>query len=172
MKLFIADLNQIIKRPDVLLAAQNRLQPNDKNRFESFSNRQRALQFLTARMIIEKFIGSDYQTLQSGKISLKDGFVSVSHCQNFVVVALSDEPVGVDIEKITNKKNFQKIAERMHFENCKTPYDFFKSWTAYEADFKCGKQNALSHTYIEHKDFLICVSSDTLKNTEIIHAAF
>lgn len=173
MKLFITDLKKIIKRRDILFNAEKKLKQNDKIRFASFGAPNRALQFLTARMLIEKFVSPDYETLQSGKIVLKKGFVSIAHSKNFVVVASSDTPVGVDIEKITEKKDFEKIAARMQFKNCHTPYDFFKNWTAYEADFKCDvPKKRKTHLFIDHQGFLICVSSFRIKNIEIRYVSF
>lgn len=173
MKLFITDLKQIIKRRDILLAAEQNLKANDKIRFGAFSNQNRALQFLIGRMLIEKYVSPDYQTLESGKIVLQKGFVSAAHSKNFVVVAFDNEPIGVDIEKITNRKDFQAIATRMKFKNCKTPYDFFKSWTTYEADFKCGAtKKRKTHLFIDHQGFLICVSSLGLSSLEIQYISF
>ena len=156
-----------------MLSAIQNLQANDKARFDAFLNQGRALQFLTGRMLIEKYISPDYQTLETGKIVLQKGFVSVAHSKNFVVLAFDDEPIGIDIEKITNRKDFQTIAKRMKFKNCNTPYDFFKSWTAYEADFKCdAPKKRKTHLFIDHQGFLICVSSLGSKPLEIQHAQF
>ena len=173
MKLFIADLKKIIKSPDILLIAKDKLKNNDKIRYESFSNQDRAMQFLVSRMIIEKYIAADYTTSDAGKICLKSGFVSVAHTKNLVVVASDNEPVGVDIEKITEERNFQKIAARMKFKNCDTAYDFFKSWTAYEADFKRDSSAKTgTYTYIDYQGFLICLSSNKSENIEIKHVSF
>ena len=61
----------------------------------------------------------------------------------------------------------------MKFKNCHTHYDFFKSWTAFEADFKRGVLPQKSkHTYIEYQGFLICLSSNKFKDIEIKHASF
>ena len=168
MKLFIADLKKIIKCPEGLLAFKSELNPCDKTRFDSFSNQARALQFLASRKIIKENIRADYKTLKSGKVTLKNGFVSIAHSKNFVVVAFDTDPVGVDIEELTERKNYQKIAKRMNFDTPATSDDFFKSWTAFEADFKRGKskENPV-HTYLNRQGFLICLASTGSKNIEI-----
>lgn len=168
MKLFIADLKKIIKCPEGLLAFKSELNLCDKIRFDSFSNQARALQFLASRKIIKEHICPDYKTLKSGKVTVKNGFLSIAHAKNFVIVAFAESPIGVDIEEITEKRNYQKIAERMHFGICNTPYDFFKKWTAFEADFKHGKSKEKHfHTYLNHQGFLICLASVNSQNIDV-----
>ena len=168
MKLFIADLKKIIKSPESFLALKNTLNPNDQSRFDCFSNQRRAIQFLASRILIKNHISSEYQTLESGKIVIKNGFVSVAHTQNFIVVSFDDAPVGVDIEKITSRRDYKRIAKRMKFKNVNTPYDFFKSWTTFEADFKLGATSKRkTHLFVDHQGFLICVSSLGQKPLEI-----
>ena len=61
---------------------------------------------------------------------------SLSHSGTWAVCALSDAPVGVDIER---PRNMDKIARL--FPNAKTQDDFLRLWTAKEAYLKllgCG----------------------------------
>ena len=169
MKLFIADLKKIIKSPESLLTFKNELTKADQTRFDSFSNQTRALQFLASRKIIKEHICPDYKTLKSGKVTIKGGFVSISHSRNLVVVAFSENPIGVDIEAADRRIDYKKIAERMKFENCNTPCDFFKCWTAYEADYKLGKtKERIHHTHLYREGFLICLASTDTSAAKII----
>lgn len=173
MKLFIADLNQIINNGDFLSTAKSSLLPDDLKRFNAYLHSRRAMQFLVGRFLISKYVGPNYQTLPSGKVVVKDGYISLAHCQNFVVLAVCDNPVGVDIEAVDLKRNYQKIAERMKFQQAQSPLDFFKSWTAYEADFKLDRpQIKPVHTYIKHFEFLICTATPTPENVEQINVTF
>ena len=173
MKLFITDLKKIIKREAFVTNALMLLNAADNERFRSFSNEERSLQFLASRKIIKEHICPDYKTLKSGKVTVKNGFVSIAHSKNFVVVAFSENPVGVDIEELTERKNYQRIAERMHFKNCATSDDFFKEWTAFEADFKLGKtKEKPKHTYINYQGFLICLASMSSQNINIQEIVF
>lgn len=69
-------------------------------------------------------------------------FFSISHCQSAVAVALSDSPVGIDIEDITrykenvanyvsNDSELKNIKENEHPEEA-----FIQLWTQKEAVFK------------------------------------
>ena len=61
-------------------------------------------------------------------------YFSISHSENIVVVAFDNEPIGVDVEFVKSR-NFKKLAERYNIL-IKTPTDFYKWWTAYEAKYK------------------------------------
>ncbi|NCA67621.1 MAG: 4'-phosphopantetheinyl transferase superfamily protein [Clostridia bacterium] len=70
-------------------------------------------------------------------IENSDKEISLSHKGNYLVVALSDKKVGVDLEKIYAKDTHQKIASRyftpMENEYINSPLRFFQLWTRKEA---------------------------------------
>jgi len=169
MKLFIADLNQIINNGDFLSTAKSKLLPEDLHRFNAYFHSARAMQFLVGRFLVATYISPNYQTLSSGKVTVPNGYISIAHSKNFVVLAASESPVGVDIEAIDLKRNHKKIADRMKFKNAQSPLEFFKLWTAYEADYKLGQpQIKPVHTYIEHFGFLICTATPMPEDIEKI----
>lgn len=169
MEIFITDLNKIINRRDFISAALLKLGQADLKRFQKIKDENRALQFLTGRMLVLEVFGTDFETLETGKvISKKGGYLSLAHSNNFVVLATDDEPVGVDIEKIDEPRDFKAIAKRMKFGACENATDFCKKWTAYEADFKLGREfENPSHRFFEHAGFIICVSSLQKKQSKI-----
>ena len=63
-----------------------------------------------------------------------DIFFSLSHSGNFVLCALSDTPVGIDIEKIRPLK--PGIDERVRSQEERTCFDFFSSWVLKESFIK------------------------------------
>lgn len=65
----------------------------------------------------------------------EDSFVSVSHKKNFVVVGISSERVGVDVELIEEKDSVFKIAKKYFGEKIENEdYDsFYCSWTKKES---------------------------------------
>ena len=169
MKLFIANLNQIINRRDFISAQIPELNLSDSKRAKKIKNEQRLLQFLVGRLLLLEYLHTDFQTLESGKVVADNIFVSLAHSDYFVVLAIDDKPIGVDIEKIDETRDFKKIANRLKFKNCQTAQDFTKSFTAYEADFKLGKEhNHPKHQFFERDGFIICVSSLTRKKIELI----
>ena len=77
-------------------------------------------------------------------------YFSLSHSENAVAIALSDSPVGVDIEKIAPMKNREKIAKkilteteqeeyrRLAFDNAAANDFLLEIWTKKESLFKRG----------------------------------
>lgn len=63
--------------------------------------------------------------------------ISLSHKDNYLVVALSDKDVGIDIERIYKKDTHKKIALRyfseMEYEFINSAERFFYLWTRKEA---------------------------------------
>ncbi|MBR2299831.1 MAG: hypothetical protein IJ870_04575 [Alphaproteobacteria bacterium] len=165
MEIFITDLNKIINRRDFISAALLKLGHDDLKRFQKIKDEMHALQFLVGRMLVFEVFGGDFETLETGKVISKKAYLSLAHSNNFVVLATDEEPVGVDIEKIDEQRDFKAVARRMKFENCENATDFCKKWTAYEADFKLGNEfENPFHRFFEYKGFIICISS--LKNMQ------
>lgn len=50
-------------------------------------------------------------------IPSKYGYISLSHCDNALLIGWSTEELGVDIEKINRKFNAEKIMMRFYFED-------------------------------------------------------
>lgn len=74
-------------------------------------------------------------------------FVSISHSGDMVAVCTSDKPVGIDIEKIDERKNLEKLSNRVFrgkeletFNNNPTPEQFYEIWTQKEAYSKIDGQ--------------------------------
>ena len=122
--------------------------------------------------------------------NLKEVFFNISHSENFVAAVISDNPVGIDVEKlrILPVKSSKKVCcdEELHyiFGKNKADIDFNKEhsldtikrfleiWTAKEAYFKCigtgikspKALNILSCNAnlmkFEEKDCLICIAKN------------
>lgn len=74
-------------------------------------------------------------------------FVSISHSGDMVAVCTSENPVGIDIEKIDDKRNLEKLSKRVFcgkeleaFKNNPTPEQFYEIWTQKEAYSKIDGQ--------------------------------
>jgi 4'-phosphopantetheinyl transferase len=64
---------------------------------------------------------------------------NISHSAKIVVIAISTNNIGVDVEIVNERKNITKLQDKMIkmdkvFEN----KNFFAAWTIYEAKFKYG----------------------------------
>ena len=64
-----------------------------------------------------------------------DHFVSLSHKDNYLILAVSTRPVGVDIEKLADKPTYYRIADSYFAEKIEEGdvQGFFRSWTRREA---------------------------------------
>ena len=74
-------------------------------------------------------------------------FVSISHSGDMVAVCTSENPIGIDIEKIDDKRNLEKLSNRVFcgkeldaFKNNPTPELFYEIWTQKEAYSKIDGQ--------------------------------
>jgi len=113
---------------------------------------------------------------------------NISHCKNAVAVAFSNSPVGIDIEKISTKK--EKVAKR-YFSFKENEYinksansdtAFYEIWTKKEAYFKrngtginadFSKISVLSeqiakqiHTF-KNNSFIISLCGEDIENFEL-----
>ena len=84
---------------------------------------------------------------------------SVSHSQNLVAVAFSENECGLDIEEM-------KPRNLMHFEkrynrNFISIEDFYKFWTGYEAEIKLQKKAQAKYSCILLKNFMLTVASES-----------
>lgn len=97
----------------------------------------------------------------NGKPSLKDYdhiHFNISHCDHYVAVALSDHPIGIDIEHvgISNPTMRKKVLTSKELEYCQNSSSiedtFYKYWTLKESYLKwCGKGFSLDPKTISFK---------------------
>jgi 4'-phosphopantetheinyl transferase len=66
--------------------------------------------------------------------------LSISHSGDRVVLAVSDVPVGVDVERLDRKVDSTRLAKRVLLpeerDGIETPLDFLRAWTRKEAVVK------------------------------------
>lgn len=88
-------------------------------------------------------------------------FFNISHCENKVLIAISDEEVGIDIQKIKiiDELKLDKLSRRVYNDN---DYNYFniddnvtftQIWTIKEAFLKCtgiGLVNNFHDIYIDY----------------------
>ena len=84
---------------------------------------------------------------ENGKPIADNCFVSISHSGDMVAVCTSENPIGIDIEKIDTKRNLEKLSKRVFkgqeleaFEQNPTPEQFYEIWTQKEAYSKIDGQ--------------------------------
>ena len=78
---------------------------------------------------------------ENGKPYLKSGeiFFNISDCDGQLVCAISDQEIGIDIQKICNKPRVaRKICQPQELAQIKTDEDFTRIWTLKEAFVKAN----------------------------------
>lgn len=155
MNIFISDLTTVCNTDDMIC----NLSPNDLVRYKSFVCPKRAKQFLVAHSI-------------KNKIARNFRYISIAHKDDFVIVAASNSPIGVDIENMTRKRDFGTISKFMNFQNINNADDFYRAFTLYEAQYKSANNTELTPYFYRLKNYMICiVSNDTeikWENPELI----
>ena len=99
-------------------------------------------------------------------------YISIAHKDDFVIVAASNSPIGVDIENMTRKRDFGTISKFMNFQNINNADDFYRAFTLYEAQYKSANNTELTPYFYRLQNYMICiVSNDTeikWENPELI----
>lgn len=95
-----------------------------------------------------------------GKPYVDGIYISISHSANCFVIALSEQCLGIDIEKL-KPRNYQAISNKLFkTKNIITLEQFYIAWTAYEALFKAGNNNLKVRYYDIIENFQLAVAGD------------
>ena len=130
-------------------------------RLQRLAKQHRRDQFLAGRMLLRQRIAELYacdpgliQLPASAPLQASSGagrhlcFVSISHCGDFVAVALSANSVGIDCERHVGRRNWRDICAQyftaeeskwlLRLPDDRGATEFLRCWTAKEALAKCG----------------------------------
>ncbi len=131
------------------------------NRFLSFKNEIRKVEWLCARVLIKELCGEEkkIEYTDTGKPQLTDKSfkISISHTKNYVAVCLHPtKEVGIDIEKISDKvlnikHKFLSEKELSNLDKENINLAALLHWSAKETLFKLMPQTGIdfcNHLYI------------------------
>lgn len=162
MKVYIANLDSIGKISDTKLSDAEILQ------YKKFDNTTRRNQYLLAHSIIFDVTKEHPVSDKNGKLHLKNGFVSVAHKDNWVIVAFDDKNVGIDIENASVKRDFIAESELLGLKPTNVAEIFYKNFVKYESDIKYGDGfENVQHRFYKIGNYMMCVCSDA-KDAEFI----
>ena len=168
MKLYLSDCSILKTRPDLVKRYRKLLTSAESERFNCQSSDLHQYQFLMGRAMIRDICGQSPEITVTGKPVITDGYISLSHSGQYVVLAVSDTPVGIDIEDTARIRDFDALAARMGWtlgQDKKS--DFYRAFTRYESRYKLGTDKGdFSDIYYSIKTFIICVTK--LNNKEKI----
>lgn len=160
---------QVLDKPKVITDNDlQKLSEQERETFCGFSNEKKKIEFALSRLMFRDLLGNKYSEIQyepSGKPTMADFSISLSHSRSYVAVIYSKYNVAIDIEeyrqqilKITPK--FVRDDEKSIFTSLE---DLTVLWSAKETMFKLtnASQNLL--------DFCITrISDKTLEGRVII----
>ena len=154
-----------------------------KQEIESVSNERLKMQKLSSWLLLEKAVFNSFGLAMSelnftkneyGKWECDKLHFSLSHTQDAVAVALSDKPVGVDIESLENfnKRDTEKLAKKIlcSGESAADDLQLLKLWTQKESIYKylgngafvpnkiCAKEHPV-RTFL-HDGYIVSVCGD------------
>lgn len=129
-------------------AVYEALSPSRKRHIDAFSNAAARRSSLAGELLLRKLLAEEGvlavpERLPGGQPAVPGNpvFVSISHCDDRVVCAVSKTPVGIDIEKVRPIR--PGMAERVctpeelrYVRAGEEEMRFFEIWTAKEAYFK------------------------------------
>lgn len=157
MKVYMSNIEQINSFADM----EKSLSVLDKVRFDKFASKTRKLQFLLSRKIVKNATGETVKLCENGAPAIKSGYISIAHKDNFVLVAISDSRVGIDIENIAVNRDFFGQSDLLGLPKTNDKKTFYKNFVRYEAEFKFGDNATKAHKYFyEMNNYLICICTE------------
>ncbi len=184
VRLIVMHVNSILDEEEKWL---NKVCPHYQERYRQVGPRTMKLQeLLTGAMLYQYLdVKEDNQIIfgAHGKPDLRDGHkhFNISHTEDFVVLAIADAPVGVDIElpgrfnsavakRVFLKDQYEEIEKANNYDKVTL---FAKYWTGYEAVIKYTGDGLISELdeeqyrmlynrcqYIEFQDYTVCCLSE------------
>lgn len=165
MKIYIADISRIKKTEMFETVWTRLLSAAELERLCHINDEERRLQFLVGHGLIRLVCGENAGTDETGKPIVSHGFISLAHRGNFVVFAVGENPIGVDVEDVRIKRDYEAVARRLGWGHVpKTALDFYRQFTAWEADYKLGQSSGeIQHIYYSINTFIVCISLLNIK---------
>ena len=139
-----------------------KLNNSSQNRVDSMKSESHQKGFLAVRMLLQHIGYTDFDLYYDafGKPHLTDGkCISISHSHTFSAIAISDQPIGLDVEQV--KEKILKIASRFmdvsHLNNLSEIEKRIKAtviWGIKESIFKIKNIEGISfQNHIFEEDF-------------------
>ena len=160
-----------IEESEDFFISQINLTENCKKRLELIKSPQKRKQFLSVRSLIKlnDIQLKDLYYNEFGAPQLKSNkYISISHTNNYSAIAISNNPVGVDIEHFKDK--IKKIKHKF-ISNAETKLidinsvrDLTVLWTVKESIYKLYKKQGLSFK----NNIKIKSISDDFKNCSVL----
>lgn len=136
-----------VSEPAETLRSELNFSESEKLEFEKLRFEKRQVEYLASRLLLNELLDSKTEIFynQPGKPFLKNNplHISISHSSDFVVLILSKQNTGIDVEQLN--RNIDKVANRflsqselMDVQSSSNPQTArIIYWGAKESIFKC-----------------------------------
>mgnify|MGYP004572692323 FL=1 len=188
MKVYVYDISAVTDqrlKQDALILSDDEIA-----RLDNMISLKRRKEFIASHYLVRKILSAqakknisdiELNVLKSGALIPTDpalGFISISHSFDFVAIAHANAPVGLDMEKMRDKDNFNAILEQidsvkdaaeMIKSGLTLKQAFYRLWTRREAFYKLAsvdKNATLDNTYFyyhQSNNFMFCTACTTPK---------
>jgi len=160
MKIYIADIAEIKKTEAFETVWAGLLSEVELERWRHINDEARRLQFLIGHGLIHQVCKENAELDKNGKPTVGHGFISLAHRGDYVLLAVGENPVGVDIEDVRIERDYGAVARRLGWKRVpETALDFYRQFTAWEADYKLGQNSVeIQHIYYSINTFIMCIS--------------
>lgn len=166
MYICIADLNTIRNNVNQIDLLKSKLSSVDWDKYKSFKGEVRGLQFLLGRAMIFDATGQHPQVADDGRLLLQGQKISLAHSGRFVVLAISDSDVGIDIEDTTVQRDFTEYSKLLGFGKCASLTDFYRRFVQMEALYKANiNKGIVRYWYLG--DFIVATATVTAEEAVI-----
>lgn len=134
-KLYLLDLKEL-NDDNTFLFFFNKLNKVQKEKVKEYSLRKKQNILLSEYLLYNYFFSNEeifYN--QYGKPYLKNKYFNISHADNYLLLGIADEEIGVDMQKITFKKNVEKLFSEEEQNLLKTAKEkmFTRYWVLKES---------------------------------------
>lgn len=142
-----------LSEPVIDLISMFQFSKQEKEEFHKIKLNKRKTEYLAARLLLQELLNEKHEIRyhESGKPELKNiqQNISISHSSDFVVVFLSKNKIGTDVEN--TRRNVKKVATRFlhekefrHIKKLKNQQSAtILYWSAKEAIFKCTTKQSV-----------------------------
>ena len=137
VKLYILDVDLAFRHKKFLLETANEMQKEKALRYKNEIDQVRSL---ASSYLMNKLSKEPIQFNDTGKPFFAKGpFFNVSHSGQFIIMAVSNKEVGVDIEENVEKdmSSLIRIFNEAEAKMIKEHADFYYLWCAKESLIKC-----------------------------------
>ena len=164
-KLYLLDLKEL-NDDNTFLFFFNKLNKVQKKKVKEYSLRKKQNILLSEYLLYNYFFSNEeifYN--QYGKPYLKNKYFNISHADNYLLLGIADEEIGVDMQKITFKKNVEKLFSEEEQNLLKTAKEkmFTRYWVLKESYAKylgVGISKKILQETIKKKDVYFYVYED------------